>query len=152
MGGGGRISLTLQNTQVCRAPKGYSFWSSLDVQFAQGVMKHMGLRQGCSLDHYRKKCLLQSYVGLNSLTLVIHSYSIQLFPSAGFMKNKLNIQNDCIEDNFEKGRTRFVIFGHQFKHAYANLPIYHQHNFFYISDSEFHSQLISELIQCRHVI
>lgn len=69
------------------------------------------------------KCLLQNCVGLDSLTLVIHSCSMHLFLHAGFMKNKLNIYKDCTEDNFEKGRTRFVMSGHQIKHASTNLPL-----------------------------
>lgn len=94
-----------------------------------------------SLHLYRLNVLLQSCVGLDSLILVMHTYSMHLFPSAGFMKNKLNIYNDCIGDNFENHRTRFVMSGYQIKHASTNLPRYHKHNFFCISNySQFHNQ------------
>lgn len=54
---------------------------------------------------------------VNSLTLVIHSYSMNLFLPAGLMRIKFNIYNDCIEDNCIKGRTRLTMSDHHIKHA-----------------------------------
>lgn len=74
---------------------------------------------------------------MNSLTLVIHSYFMNLFLPAGLMKIKFNVY----KDNCIKGRTRFIMSGHHIKHTSAILPTYHKHNFFCISSySEFHNK------------